>query len=64
MEAKKQGIEQLFLEKPLLLKVLLEGRIKQFYNAQTKPCNVSFIDRGIPDVLAYMHYIGELPFKF
>jgi hypothetical protein len=35
MEAKKQGIEQLFLEKPLLLKVLLEGRIKQFYNAQT-----------------------------
>jgi predicted ATPase len=60
MEAKKQGIEQLFLEKPLLFsELLLEGRIKQFYNAQNEAHNVVFIDRGIPDVLAYMHYIGD-----
>jgi hypothetical protein len=34
LEAKKQGIEQLFLEKPLLFsELLLEGRKKQFVDA-------------------------------
>lgn len=60
MEAKKQGIEQLFLENPLLFsELLLEGRKKQFNNALSEPHNVVFLDRGIPDVLAYMHYIGD-----
>ena len=60
LEAKKDGIEQLFLEKPLLFsELLLEGRKKQFVNAQNEPHNIVFIDRGIPDVLAYMHYIGD-----
>lgn len=60
LEAKKQGIEQLFLEKPLLFsELLLEGRKKQFQNAQNEPHEIVFIDRGIPDVLAYMHYIGD-----
>ena len=60
MEAQKQGIEQLFLEKPLLFsELLLEGRKKQFHNAHKEPHNVVFLDRGIPDVLAYMHYIGD-----
>ena len=60
LEAKKQGIEQLFLEKPLLFsELLLEGRKKQFQNATKEPHEVVFIDRGIPDVLAYMHYIGD-----
>lgn len=60
LEAKKQGIEQLFLEKPLLFsELLLEGRKKQYENAQNETNNVVFIDRGIPDVLAYMHYIGD-----
>ena len=60
LEARKQGIEQLFLEKPLLFsELLLEGRKKQFANALTEPCDTVFIDRGIPDVLAYMHYIGD-----
>jgi predicted ATPase len=59
-EAKKQGIEQLFLENPLLFsELLLEGRKKQFENACQEIGNVVFIDRGIPDVLAYMHYIGD-----
>ena len=60
LEAKKQGIEQLFLEKPLLFsELLLEGRKKQFQNATKEPHEIVFIDRGIPDVLAYMHYIGD-----
>lgn len=60
LEAKKQGVEQLFLEKPLLFsELLLEGRKKQFQNATKEPHEVVFIDRGIPDVLAYMHYIGD-----
>lgn len=60
LEARRQGIEQLFLEKPLLFsELLLEGRKKQFYNALAEEADVVFIDRGIPDVLAYMHYIGD-----
>ncbi|RZK12189.1 MAG: ATPase [Flavobacterium sp.] len=60
MEAKKQGIEQLFLENPLLFsELLLEGRVKQYKNACEEPHEHVFLDRGIPDVLAYMHYIGD-----
>jgi predicted ATPase len=60
LEAKKQGIEQLFLENPLLFsELLLEGRKTQFNNAQKEPHEIVFLDRGIPDVLAYMNYIGD-----
>ena len=60
IEAKKQGIEQLFLENPLLFsEMLLEGRKRQFENATTEPHKIVFLDRGIPDVLAYMHFIGD-----
>ncbi len=60
LEARKQGIEQLFLENPLLFsELLLEGRKKQYKKACEENCDVVFIDRGIPDVLAYMHYIGD-----
>ena len=60
LEARKQGIEQLFLERPLLFsELLLEGRKKQFQNALKEKEDYVFIDRGIPDVLAYMHYIGD-----
>lgn len=60
LEAQKQGIEQLFLENPLLFsELLLEGRKKQFKSALEEPHEIVFIDRGIPDVLAYMHYIGD-----
>ncbi len=59
-EAQEQGIEQLFLEKPLLFsQLLLEGRKKQFRDALLEPHQTVFLDRGIPDVLAYMHYIGD-----
>jgi len=60
LEAKKQGFEQLFLEKPLLFsELLLEGRKKQHQKAITDQSEIVFLDRGIPDILAYMHYIGD-----
>ena len=60
LEAKQQGIDQLFLTQPLLFsELLLKGRIKQFEDALNESTNIVFIDRGIPDVLAYMHYIGD-----
>jgi len=60
LEARQQGIEQLFLEKPLLFsELLLEGRKKQYTQAVSETADIVFIDRGIPDVLAYMHYIGD-----
>lgn len=60
LEARKQGIEQLFLEKPLLFsELLLEGRKKQYTDAVADASTVVFLDRGLPDVIAYMHYIGD-----
>jgi predicted ATPase len=59
-EAQEKGIEQLFLEQPLLFsELLLEGRKKQFHLANKEEADIVFLDRGIPDVLAYMHYIGD-----
>ncbi|MBZ9728944.1 ATP-binding protein [Salegentibacter sp. JZCK2] len=57
LEAQKQGIDQLFLEKPLLFsEKLLEGRKIQHREANMLSASTIFIDRGIPDVLAYMDY--------
>ncbi len=59
-QAQQQGIEQLFLENPLLFsELLLEGRIKLFLDANQEPHNIVFFDRGIQDFFAYMHYIGD-----
>lgn len=59
-EARKNGIDQLFLTQPLLFsELLLEGRRKQFFQADLTTNEKVFIDRGIPDILAYMHYIGD-----
>ena len=60
LEAKKQGIDQLFLTEPLLFsQMLLDGRLKQFQNASIEEKNLIFIDRGVPDILAYMDFIGD-----
>lgn len=60
INAQKQGIAQLFLENSLLFsELLLEGRKKQFLQASKEKSNLVFLDRGMPDVLAYMHYIGD-----
>ena len=58
LEAQKQGIEQLFLEDPLLFsRKLLEARKKQHEDTASFKEPV-FLDRGIPDVLAYLKYLG------
>jgi predicted ATPase len=60
LEARAQGIEQLFLTKPLLFsELLLKGRETQFNEAATLSKNLIFLDRGIPDILAYMDYSGD-----
>ncbi|MFZ0490276.1 MAG: ATP-binding protein [Salegentibacter sp.] len=57
LEAQKQGIEQLFLEEPLLFsQKLLEGRIRQHQEAENMRQDLVFIDRGIHDVVAYMDF--------
>ncbi|MDP3313069.1 ATP-binding protein [Lutibacter sp.] len=59
LEARKNGMEQLFLTKPLLFsELLLEGRVNQYLEAQKIESNFIFFDRGIPDVHAYMNYIS------
>lgn len=60
LQARENGIEQLFLSQPLLFsELLLEGRKKQFMEAKSLDESYVFLDRGIPDILAYMHYIGD-----
>ena len=57
LQAQQEGIEQLFLKDPLLFsKKLLEGRIQQFKEANESEENIVFIDRGIPDIIAYLDY--------
>lgn len=59
IEAQKEGIAQLFLEKPLLFsEKLLEARVKQHKEAESLSEKHIFLDRGIPDVVAYMDYFG------
>ena len=60
LKAREDGIEQLFLTEPLLFsELLLAGREKQYHHAATLTSDLVFLDRGIPDVLAYMDYIGD-----
>lgn len=60
LEARKQGIEQLFLTDPLLFsQKLLEGRIEQHQQVIDYDSAWLFYDRGVPDVIAYMDYIGD-----
>jgi predicted ATPase len=60
LEAREKGIDQLFLKDPMLFSYkLLEGRKKQFYEAVDYKTDLVFLDRGLPDVLAYLEYIGD-----
>lgn len=59
IEAKKNGIDQLFLKNPLLFsQLVLEAREEQFMRACEQQANFIFFDRGIPDVHGYMNYLG------
>ena len=60
LEARKEGVDQLFLEDPLLFsQKLLEGRTSQFLEANKYFNETIFIDRGIPDIIAYMDYTQQ-----
>lgn len=60
LEARKEGVEQLFLTNPLLFSErLLQGRVRQFSESMNGPGTWVFFDRGVPDVLAYMDFIGD-----
>ncbi len=65
-EAQKQGIEQLFLTDPLLFsRKLIEGRVKQYHDAEQLSDDIIFFDRGIPDVNAYLKYSKQaIPDEF
>ena len=57
-EARLGGIEHLFQSEPLLFsKKLLEGRINQFIEAKNASEEIVFIDRGLPDVTAYLDMV-------
>ncbi|WP_224490100.1 AAA family ATPase [Robertkochia flava] len=60
LEAREQGVEQLFLTDPMLFsRKLMEGRVNQYLQSLQASKELVFFDRGIPDVLAYMDYIGD-----
>lgn len=65
-EAQKEGIDQLFLEKPILFsEKLMEARVNQHKAASLLLDKPVFMDRGIPDVVAYMDFFGTTyPEKF
>lgn len=65
-KAKEEGIDQLFLEDPLLFsKMLLEGRVKHYHEADFIEAPFVFFDRGIPDVNAYLKFVKqEIPEEF
>ncbi len=57
LQAQREGIEQLFLEKPILFsEKLLEGREQQYIDAEKLNSDLVFFDRGIPSVYAYLKY--------
>jgi len=65
-KAQNDGVEQLFLERPLFFSELLKNaRVKQYEEAADFDQDFVFYDRGIPDTVAYMDYIGqEYPEEF
>lgn len=60
LEARRNGIDQLFLTDPLVFsELLLKERLNQFKKAKNCTASHVFLDRGMPDVLAYMDFKKE-----
>ena len=66
LNARQKGIDQLFLNKPLLFsEMVLKGREQQYLEANKSKSEIVFFDRGIPDIHAYMDYFKtEYPSSF
>ncbi|WP_350291695.1 ATP-binding protein [uncultured Croceitalea sp.] len=66
-KAKKDGTKKIPVSNPLAFvddplkfnQLLLEGRLAHFKEAENLDVPVSFFDRGMPDVLAYMDYFKQ-----
>jgi predicted ATPase len=59
-EAREEGIEYLFLEDPLRFsKQIIEARTEQYIASEALKEPYVFLDRGIPDVLAYMDFANQ-----
>ncbi len=59
LEAQENGIEQLYLTHPEAFNnKLLKGRIQQHLDCETINTDFIFLDRGIPDIIAYNNYIN------
>ena len=60
LKARESGVEQLFLTNPIQFsELLLEGRIEQYNDALESNNEFVFLDRGIPDIPAYMDFKGD-----
>lgn len=67
LKAKKEGTSEAFVSNPLVFvddalqfnKDLLYGRAKHYKSSLGLKVPVSFFDRGIPDVLAYMDFFDQ-----
>lgn len=58
-EARADGISHLFKEKPLLFsEKLLKKRLTQYHEAKTTASDFVFIDRGLPDITAYLDMVN------
>ncbi len=58
LEAQQRGIQQLFLTHPKEFNTkLLNGRITQFKTCCEYQDNFVFLDRGLPDIMAYNNYV-------
>ena len=57
LEARAKGVEHLFLSSPITFsEILLNKRIDQFLQAESKTDNLVFFDRGIIDIIAYLDF--------
>ena len=67
LEAKKEGDSSKHISNPIAFvndpkkfnTNLINGRVEQFLQANTIAKDISFFDRGIPDVLAYMAFFNQ-----
>jgi predicted ATPase len=58
-EARRNGYDHLFKDEPLLFsEKLLEGRVEQFLSAKKTNAEFVFIDRGLPDITAYLDMVN------
>ena len=66
LQAQKEGVEQLFLEDPMLFsEKLMQGRMEQYIAGEQCEAPILFYDRGMPDVTAYLDFVGdESPLDF